>query len=73
MSPIYTYYCDACKAEQEEMFSLKNRPDSLTCNKCGQTARYQISGTQFEVKGANAANRYSGDSNYKWFGGNNDS
>jgi putative FmdB family regulatory protein len=62
--PIYTYECEHCKSSQEEMFSLKSRPEFITCNTCGKNARYVLSPTQFEVNGANAANRYSGDSNF---------
>jgi putative FmdB family regulatory protein len=69
MAPIYVYRCDTCKADNEEIFSIKNRPDAINCKVCNSVARYQLAPTQFEVKGANAANRYSGDSNYKWFGG----
>jgi putative FmdB family regulatory protein len=68
MAPMYVYNCEACKHEQEELFSIKNRPDFITCQKCGGSAKHVLAPGQFEVKGANAANRYSGDSNYRWFG-----
>jgi len=65
---IYEYFCSECKSIQEEMFSYKNRPDSISCKKCGKVAHFVISSGQFEVRGANAANRYAGESNYRWFG-----
>jgi putative FmdB family regulatory protein len=68
MSPIYCYYCEKCKTNQEEMFSIKNRPDAITCKSCNGSAKYELSSTQFTVNGANAANKYSGDSNYRWMG-----
>lgn len=66
--PLYEYFCESCKHTQEELFSYKNRPDAITCTKCGKSARFVMSAGQFEVKGANAANRYSGESNYRWMG-----
>jgi len=65
--PIYTYYCETCKETTEELFSIKNRPDAISC-KCGATAHHQLAPGHFEVNGANAANRYSGDSNFRWLG-----
>lgn len=68
MSPIYNFYCEKCKSSQDEMFSIKNRPDFITCTTCNGSAAYQIAGGSFVINGANAANKYSGDSNYKWVG-----
>lgn len=67
--PIYVYACEHCKAENEEMFSIKARPDFINCKSCGKAAHRVISPGQFTVNGANAANNYSGDSNYHWVGG----
>jgi hypothetical protein len=47
---------------------IKNRPDYISCPTCKKRAKYELSPTQFEVKGANAANRYAGESNFKWMG-----
>lgn len=65
---IYVYYCESCKNSQEELCSLKSRPDAITCQACGATAHYQVSPGVFVVNGASAANKYSGDSNFKWLG-----
>lgn len=69
MAPTYEFHCKACDLIQEENFSLKNRPEKITCAKCGGEALYKMSTSRFVVNGANAANRYSGDSNYRWLGG----
>lgn len=69
MAPIYEYYCETCKHTQEEMFSISNRPDSITCSSCNGSAKFALSTGNFTVNGANAANRYSGDSNFIWSGG----
>lgn len=66
--PLYVYYCESCKETTEELFAMSHRPDAITCKHCGKTAHNQIASGQFEVRGANAANNYSGDSNYKWSG-----
>lgn len=66
MSPIYTFYCDACKVETEELFSSYSRPDFVSCPECQGPAKLAVGSAHFKVKGANAANNYSGDSNWKW-------
>lgn len=68
MAPIYEYFCETCKTTNEETFSIKNRPDAINCRNCNSVARYTLSSSNFTVNGANAANRYSGDSNYRWLG-----
>lgn len=64
--PIYIYYCESCKTEFEELFSSLSRPDFITCKECGSSAKRSLGAGHFKVKGANAANNYSGDSNWKW-------
>lgn len=73
MSPHYDYYCEACKSQQEEFFSMSARPDSLTCKGCGGIAKIQISGNQgFHLKGHGwGFDRYAGKSNFS-FGGDKD-
>jgi putative FmdB family regulatory protein len=68
MAPFYIYYCEKCKTEFEELFSMKNKPNAITCAKCGGTAHSQIASGHFVINGASAANRYSGESNYRWLG-----
>lgn len=63
--PVYQYECKACGKVQQELFSINKRPDALLCD-CGEVAERIISKSHFEVNGANAANNYSGDSNYFW-------
>jgi len=74
MSPTYTYYCQNCKAETEEMFSIKNKPDTLTCIHCGKTAHSVIStGSSFHLKGHGwSFDRYAGPSNFKFMGDKDD-
>lgn len=50
------------------MMPHAQRPAAIKCE-CGGEAVYSLSPTQFTVNGANAANRYAGESNYKWIGG----
>lgn len=65
--PIYTFVCETCSHVTEELFSVNERPDEIRCKICGSTAKFEISGSHFKVKGANAANNYSGSDNYQWF------
>lgn len=64
--PHYDYYCSFCKTTTEEMFSMKNKPDSLTCVHCGKTAHSVISGGEaFHLKGSGwGFDRYAGPSNF---------
>lgn len=65
MSPTYSYYCEKCKAETEEFFSIKEKPDFITCSHCKEgMARAGLSTPHFVIKGASYANGYSGPSNY---------
>lgn len=65
MSPTYSYYCEKCKAETEEFFSIKEKPDFITCSKCKKgKAKAGLSTPHFVIKGASFANGYSGPSNY---------
>lgn len=66
--PIYEYECKACKNTKQELFSVNKRSDAVLCE-CGEVADRVISKSNFEVNGANAANRYSGDSNFWWSDG----
>lgn len=63
--PIYEYECKSCKNTKQELFSVDKRSDAVLCD-CGEIADRVISTGQFTVNGANAANNYSGDSNYWW-------
>lgn len=65
--PIYEYECKACKKVKQELFRVNERPDAVLCD-CGEIADRMISTSHFEVNGANAANNYSGDSNFRWSG-----
>lgn len=71
MAPTYEYQCEHCKLVTEEDFTMKNRPDFINCKECNQQAKRVISIGMFVVNGANAANKYSGDSNYRWTGDKN--
>lgn len=65
MSPTYSYYCEKCKEETEEFFSMKEKPDYITCPKCKKgKAVSGLSTPHFVIKGASFANGYSGPSNY---------
>lgn len=66
MSPTYSYYCQSCKTTTEEMFSMKNKPDSLTCIHCGKTAHSIIDGGQgFHLHGHGwSFDSYSSPSNF---------
>lgn len=68
MSPHYEYYCQSCKTTTEEMFDMKNKPDTLTCTHCGKIAHSVISGGQgFHLKGHGwSFDRYAGESNFKF-------
>lgn len=64
--PTYSYYCSnkKCKAETEHFCSIKERPETIKCNKCGKIAVQSITAPHFTINGASFANGYSGPSNY---------
>lgn len=66
--PLYSYECNDCQKTQEELFSIVNRPDFISCKDCQGPAHFKISPSQFIVNGASALNNYSGESNFKWIG-----
>lgn len=66
MSPIYIYFCEKCKVETEELFSSLSRPETIHCKECYGEAKLTVGSGHFKVKGANAANSYSGDSNFRF-------
>ena len=68
MSPTYVYFCEACKGEVEEMFSVSQAPDFVSCPYCNLPAAKQISGGQgFILKGTNwARDKYTGQSNLRF-------
>jgi putative FmdB family regulatory protein len=75
MSPTYSYYCQNCKTTTEEMFSMKNKPDTLTCIHCGKVSHSIIdnqNGRGFILKGHGwSFDGYAGKSNFK-FGGSDE-
>lgn len=70
MSPTYSFYCETCKKGSEEFHSIKNAPDFITCDGCGNKAQRQVStGEAFHLKGTNwARDGYTGPSNLRWIG-----
>ena len=67
--PTFEYYCEACKHTTELFTTIKNKPDTISCEKCSQTARAILAAVQFKVKGANYKNGYAGESNWSYIKG----
>ena len=40
--PLYSYLCDGCGVEQDELFRFSNRPKVVECRECGGYAKYVI-------------------------------
>jgi len=73
MAPTYIYYCEACNEKTEEWFTMSQRPDFISCPKCGNAAQQGITASTFHLgEGAWERNRYTGKSNVKWTGDKND-
>lgn len=70
MSPTYSFRCETCKQESESFHSIKNCPDFITCDGCGQPAQRQMStGQAFHLSGTGwARDGYTGESNMRWIG-----
>lgn len=73
MTPLFVYQCDRCNYDNDEIFTYQSRPDFITCQKCQSPAHLRIATPHFTINGANAQNRYSGDSNFGWIGETSDS
>lgn len=64
--PTYSYFCTnkKCGVETEYFCSIKDRPETVECNKCGKVANQSVTAPHFTINGASFANGYSGPSNY---------
>lgn len=45
--PTYNYRCDNCDVVHIESFPIANRPDSVGCPLCGESAHYEIAAVAF--------------------------
>lgn len=54
--PLFEYECPSCREVTESI--RKERVRRITCPKCGDTARRQISASNIKIKGYSAANGY---------------
>lgn len=57
--PTYVYECETCQTQKEEVFSMKEKPDTIPCEKCGKPAPSVLTPSNFKVNGYNASNNYS--------------
>jgi putative FmdB family regulatory protein len=54
--PLYEYECLSCHEVTESL--RKEEVKHITCPKCGDVARRQISASSIRIKGYSAANGY---------------
>lgn len=53
--PLYSYLCDACGVERDELFRFSSRPEMTECRDCGGDAKYVI---RISVAQSNSASNH---------------
>ncbi len=57
--PLHEFWCPKCNTNEERLIFNVKEEKALRCSKCKGKVMRKISAANFEVRGYNAANRYS--------------